>query len=320
MNTSKFSLFFTIPLMIAIVFVVVLPATGWTAARQSGSDDNTLYLDPGDYPADPLVERIGDVADVGFDFIDPSTGMEFVRVEGWCFQMGDTFGDGGSDEQPVHEVCVDDFYMGKYEVTIDQYRQYLQATGNTGGVDWDDDDCPLRNNSSYSLSGNKFGDDDNKPMVEVSWEGARDMARWLSRNSRGEYRLPTEAEWEYAARSGGKREKYSGGNNVDEVAWYDGNSNDRTHRVGTKAANGLGLHDMSGNVYEWCSDRYDSDYYGTSPRNNPEGPSSGSDRVFRGGGWDGDSRIVRSAYRNWYWPDGTNDGLGFRLVFAEGNR
>lgn len=136
----------------------------------------------------------------------------------------------------------------------------------------------------------------------------------MNSRSGSSYRLPNVAEWEYAARSGGKKEKYSGGNDVDAVAWYGyGKAGKSTHKVGTKQANGLGLHDMSGNVWEWCSDWYH--YYKSSPRNNPQGPSSGSSRVFRGGCWDDSPRIVRAAYRNRGGPGDRLNDLGFRLFF-----
>jgi len=184
-------------------------------------------------------------------------------------------------------------------------------------VDWSDDDCPIRKGGSYSLSRNKFGRDGDQPMVEVSWHGAKAFADWLSRKSGKDFRLPTEAECEYAARSGGKREKYAGGNNLDRVAWYDDNSGGRTHAVGTKAANGLGLYDMSGNVWEWCQDVYDSDAYSRHSRHNPVITSGGSRRVHRGGGWGNNPRNVRSANRFRNDPDNTINNLGFRLCLPQ---
>lgn len=122
-------------------------------------------------------------------------------------------------------------------------------------------------------------------MESVSWNDAQEFISKLNRQTGKSYRLLTEAEWEYAARSGSKREKYSGSDNIDAVAWSSSNSSGAPHPVGAKAANGLGIYDMSGNVWEWCQDWYGDSYYGSSPRSNAVGPASGSFRVFRGGSW-----------------------------------
>jgi len=225
----------------------------------------------------------------GKTFTDPTTGMEFVFVPGGCYQMGDTIGDGVGNEKPVHEVCVDDYYLGKYEVTQDQYQK---ITGS---------------NPSKFRGGNH-------PVGQVSWHDAQDYLRKLNSRSNQSYRLPTEAEWEYAARSGGKDQIYSGGNNIDAVAWYDSNSGNQTHLVGQKQTNGLGLYDMTGNVWEWCQDWYGKGYYAQSSRTNPQGPGSGADRVYRGGSWNFGATHVRSALRNRNWPGIRNYNLGFRLV------
>jgi len=196
------------------------------------------------------------------EFKDLTTGIEMVFVKGGCYQMGDTFGDGESDEKPVHEVCVDDYYIGKYEVTQGQWKAIMG------------------NNPSY------FKDcGDNCPVEQVSWNDIQDFMTKLNNKTGKNYRLPTEAEWEYAAKSGGKSEKYAGGNDIDSVAWYTSNSGGKTHPVGQKTANGLGIYDMSGNVWEWVNDWYGDKYYGESPKNNPKGSNSGSDRVLRGGCW-----------------------------------
>jgi len=139
----------------------------------------------------------------------------------------------------------------------------------------------------------------------------------LNSRSQKTYRLPTEAEWEYAARSGGKREKYAGSNSPDSVAWYSSNSGDSTHPVGRKSPNGLGLYDMSGNVWEWCLDWYSKDYYDSSPRHNPRGPESGLKRVIRGGSWTTLERGLRSTHRVGAKVNYRNKSLGFRLVVFE---
>ena len=234
----------------------------------------------------------------GKTFKDAATGMEMIFVKGGCYQMGDTFGDGGKDEKPVHDVCVSDFYMGKHEVTQGQWKRIM---GN--------------NPSSFSSCG------DNCPVENVSWNDVQNFIGKLNSRTGKRYRLPTEAEWEYAARSGGKSEKWSGTSSessLGDYAWYISNSGRRTHPVGQKQPNGLGLHDMSGNVWEWCQDWYGSNYYGGSGRDNPVGPSSGSYRVIRGGGWSGSAASARAAFRSGYLPDDRYYDLGFRLALPPG--
>jgi formylglycine-generating enzyme required for sulfatase activity len=231
---------------------------------------------------------------------DPITGMEFVFIKGGCYQMGDTFGE--NDEKPVHEVCVDDFYMGKYEVTQKQWRDVM---GNNPSYFKNCDNCPVEN-VSYNDVQKFINKLNNKSPLKKGDEGVV-------------YRLPTEAEWEYAARSGGKNEEYAGGNDIDSVAWYGGNSITPSHPVpshpvGQKEPNGLGLYDMSGNVWEWVQDWYDENYYRNSPRDNPKGPSSGFHRVKRGGSCYNDPRSVRSANRLSPPPDFRYKFLGFRLA------
>jgi formylglycine-generating enzyme required for sulfatase activity len=138
----------------------------------------------------------------------------------------------------------------------------------------------------------------------------------LNKITGGDYRLPTEAEWEYAARGGNKSQgyKYSGSNTIGDVAWYYDNSGSKTHAVGTKQANELGIYDMSGNVYEWCSDWYGADYYSSSRQTNPMGPSSGSYRVIRGGSWCNRARYCRVSIRGSNFPSIRYDLIGFRLV------
>lgn len=227
-------------------------------------------------------------------FIEPVTGMEFLLVPAGCFEMGDTFGDGNRDEQPVHEVCVDSFYIGTYEVTQGQYQQLMETNPS------------------------RFSTDTQYPVEQVSWNDARQFIAELNQKSGRNYRLPTEAEWEYAARSGGKKEKFAGGNELDSVAWYWSYRDDiySTKQVGSKMANGLGIFDMSGNVWEWCSDWYNSTYYNTSEQTNPPGPSSGSTRVARGGAWSNHPWHMRASFRAHYPPERRVINLGFRLVHA----
>jgi len=226
-------------------------------------------------------------ARAGQTWRDPSTGMEFVHVPKGCYRMGSNSGD--DDEKPVHEVCVDGFWLGKYEVTQGQWRKVMGS-----------------NPSKFKHCGS------NCPVENGSWNDVQNYIRKLNGKGGAKFRLPTEAEWEYACSSGGKDEKYSGSNSVGRVAWYGDNSGDKAHRVGTKSANGLGLHDMSGNVWEWVQDVYGN--YSSHSRNNPVNTEGGSRRVNRGGGWDGGARASRCADRYGRGPGYRPLDLGFRLL------
>ena len=219
---------------------------------------------------------------------------DMVYIKGGCFDMGDIFGDGAGDEIPVHTVCVGDFYLGKTEVT---QKQWVDIIGH--------------NPAKF-----KSGD---RPVERVSWNSVQDFIKKLNKVTGMNYRLPTEAEWEYAARNGGDRGKWAGADNeseLDEYAWYYSNSaRDGTHSVAGKEPNGLGLYDMMGNVWEWCSDWYDRDYYENSPAKNPQGPSDGSTRVLRGGGWRSKPEHLRTADRNDFVPTSKKfANIGFRLA------
>ena len=245
--------------------------------------------------------------------------MEFVAVPPGCFQMGNTFGDAYYIEMPVHEVCVNDFSIGKFDVTRGAFKQFVEDTGYLTEAEKGDgcyayDGKAWKKDSTANWRSPGFPQSDDHPVVCVSWNDSIAYTKWLSRQNNHDYRLPTEAEWEYAARSGGKHEKFAGGDDVEAVAWYSDNSDYRTHPVGQKRANGLGLYDMSGNVWQWTADWYDESYYWKSPRNNPEGPSTGSNRVFRGGSWFYDSRGARTSYRDFFVPGYRSSYLGFRLV------
>lgn len=246
-----------------------------------------------DFPRGMNSEIAWEITAGGQAFTDAATGMEFVFIKGGCYEMGDTFGDGEGDEKPVHEVCVNDFYLGKYEVKQGQWQAVM---GN--------------NPSNFKDCGASC------PVEQISWNDTQDFIGRLNGKTGKNYRLPTEAEWEYAARSGGKREKYAGGDDLDRVAWYSSNSGSKTHPVGTKAPNGLGLYDMSGNVWEWCQDWYGEKFYGESPRDNSRGPSSGQYRVRRGGAWNSKPQNVRAADRGWSGPAYRLDVDGFRLSMS----
>jgi formylglycine-generating enzyme required for sulfatase activity len=221
--------------------------------------------------------------------------------------MGTASG-GYDNERPVHTVNIKTFYMGKHEVTQKEWREIM---GNNPS-NFKGDNLPVENVSWFDAIEycNKLSI---KEGLTPAYRGSGDgiTCDW---NANG-YRLPTEAEWEFAAKGGIKDYlvyEYSGGNNVGTVAWYDGNSGRSTHPVGTKAVNSLGIYDMSGNVWEWCWDRYES--YSSGAQDNPRGPVSGAYRVIRGGGW-GDSAVyVRSANRYSYTPSHRFYYYGFRLV------
>ncbi|WP_334103369.1 formylglycine-generating enzyme family protein [Mesotoga prima] len=257
-------------------------------------------------------------------FIKTTSGIEMVYVEGGTFTMGDTWGDGDSDEKPTHKVTLTyNFYIGNYETTFNEYDAFCEATGRIKPKDED------------------WGRG-NRPVVWVSWWDAIAYCNWLSEkeglpkayNSNGDflgsdgkvttdpdkvvgYRLPTEAEWEYAARGGkySKGYKYSGSNGVQEVAWFSDNSGSRTRDIGRRMANELGIYDMSGNVWEWCSDWYG--LYTVTSQIDPysyKATSSGSRRVYRGGGWSSSATYTRVADRFNISPTYSYYNLGFRIA------
>jgi len=216
---------------------------------------------------------------------------EMVWVEGGTFTMGCTSEQDSScwdDELPAHQVTLNDFDIGKYEITQKQWVLIMGTNPST----------------------NKG---DNLPVENVSWDEAQEFIRRLNDSASKQYRLPTEAEWEYAARGGNKSKKYkySGGNDINAVAWYKDNSGGKSHAVGTKAANELGIYDMNGNVNEWCSDRYDA--YSASPQTNPQGASSGLSFVYRGGCYSDRTDFCRITVRCFFHSSYT-DNMGLRVV------
>jgi len=229
----------------------------------------------------------------------PIRGM--VYVNGGCFDMGDTFGEGKDEEKPVHGVCVDTFYIGKYEVTQKEWKDVM---GRHSSLIYGCDRCPV---------------------AYVTWSDVQEYIKKLNRKTGRRYRLPTEAEWEYAARERGKRIRFGTGKDtigIEEANYWNAKRKNKGSfasvygggpmPVGTFAPNALGLYDMSGNVWEWVGDRYGN--YRRSPRNNPKGPSYGSSRVFRGGSWRSSLSSLRAAFRNYDPPSYRDHDLGFRLV------
>ncbi len=244
---------------------------------------------------------------------------EFVAVPAGCFIMGNGFSDGYHLENPLHEVCLDGFAIARFDVMVGEFRQFVAATGYRSEAE-QVDGCYVYDGSSWqkgvaaSWRSPGFKQDDSHPVVCVSWNDAVAYAKWLSGRDKRNYRLPTEAEWEYAARGGGRIEKYAGGDDVDAVAWYSANADASTHPVGQKKGNDLGLYDMSGNVWQWTADWYGERYYRESPKKSPQGAANGTKRLFRGGSWFYDARGVRASYRDFAVPSYRSSYLGFRLL------
>lgn len=246
-------------------------------------------------------------------YTESITGMKFVFVKGGCFEMGDVFGDGEDDQRPVHEECVDGFYIGKYEVTQGQWEKVM---GN--------------NPSKYKFE--KWFKRSNKyPVENVCWNDVQGFIKKLNQKTGENFRLPTEAEWEYAARSGGRDERFAGFSSKDDLYRYanfcDNNctkdwktrSQDddykNTSPVGSYKPNGLGIYDMTGNVWEWCLDIYGYGADGEHQSNAPVHMEDGFFRFFRGGSWGSKPEYLRAYVRDYNpSPDVRSGGLGLRLV------
>ena len=227
----------------------------------------------------------------GKTYIETAKGLnlKMIYVEGGTFAMGSNSGE--SDEKPVHNVTLDSYYIGETEITQAQWRAVMGS-----------------NPSNYK--------GDNRPVECVSWHDAQEFCKKLSELTGKRYVLPTEAQWEYAARGGNQSKgyTYSGSNNIDEVAIYYSNSGSGHSKVKSKKPNELGIYDMSGNVWEWCSDWYSSSSYSSSSQTNPQGPNSGGYRVLRGGSWFNYASYCRVAFRSYNIPSGTFNYCGFRVV------
>ena len=235
-------------------------------------------------------------------------GVSFVMVpvKGGTFTMGATAEQTGarSDESPTHQVTLSSYYIGQTEVTQALWKAVMGYSPTSDGSSW----------SSYAGLG------DNYPAYNISYNDVLSFISKLNSLTGRTFRMPTEAEWEYAARGGNKSKgnRYSGGYNLFHVGWYTGNSSSMTHPVAQKSANELGLYDMSGNVFEWCSDWYGS--YSSSSQTNPTGPSTGSNRVLRGGGWLNNASVCRVAFRNYGSPAVRANGVGVRLVLSSSQK
>lgn len=270
---------------------------------------------------------------------------DMVLVQGGNFMMGrdaakdKVVGVEFKNELPRHQVTLKDFYIGKYEVSVKEYKEFIQATG--GHMPSSPDSAWFAEHPDtklyYPLSKTQWwGWKDDYPMHNIDWFDAIRFCNWKSEKegltkvytfvtksevkwdlSANGYRLPTEAEWEYAAR-GGKLSKgynFSGSNNIDEVAWYDGTSKLKgPAKIGTKKPNELGIYDMSGNVWEWCNDYFSDGYYSRSPKVDPPGPQANIYRVLRGGSWHYRADYARIANRDGPNAGFTNFNYGFRLA------
>lgn len=273
--------------------------------------------------------------------------IEMLPVTGGEFTMGQSdpniYCDNYTkDEQPQHKVVLDNFLMSKFPVTIYQFKKFINDTRFETSADkkkWSNIWVIKRYwlgteysygkkenlNWQFDLYGKKWEDFEfNHPVIHISWYDANEFCKWLTLKTGIKYRLPTEAEWEYAAGKGivekltyTWEQVWAGTTDINDLGnflWMDSNANDKPHPVGLKKANILGLHDMCGNVYEWCNDWYDDNYYSKSPKNNPKGPEAGTTKVIRGGCFHNDHRWCRIAARSYREVDGSFPDVGFRII------
>ena len=238
------------------------------------------------------------------------SGIEFISIPSGEFIMGSIKGE--SDEKPEHKMSVCSFYMSKHEVTFTQYDFFCEKTGRKKPSDVG------YGRANWEKMGMEVSPDDLKwgrgslPVINVSWHDAKAYCSWLSKKTGKKIRLPYETEWEYACRAGTTGLYYD--DNIDDIAWHNGNSNNQTHPVMKKKPNAFGLYDMLGNVWEWCEDWYDPLIYTKSNRKKTKGPKKGSCRVVRGGSWINKPEVCTAHRRRGCDPVKSGSGLGFRLV------
>ena len=294
---KKYSFLYLIPVLLMLVVPFQTSADDFVRGdcNEDGNvtiaDVTTLidYLLSGSWVDNPTQPADGDV----FTYYVNSVPFNMVYVEGGTFWMGATdeqAGDYSGDETPVNRVHLSSYYIGQTEVTQELWREVMGT------------------NPSNFLGNIK------RPVEQVTWNDCQTFLTRLNELTGMNFRLLTEAEWEFAARGGNKSQgyKYAGGNTIGTVAWYISNASNTTHPVATKAPNELGLYDMSGNVDEWVNDRYG--VYTSGEKTDPTGPTTGSSRVNRGGGWDGGATYCRVSYRGNGMPTSTSYHLGLRLA------
>jgi sulfatase modifying factor 1 len=223
-------------------------------------------------------------------------GIKWIRVEGGKFKMGNNNGL-SPDESPEHEVTLNGFFISATEVTFDQYDRFCIAANR-----------PKPNDNGWGRGA--------MPVINVDWNDAYEYCQWASKMTGTAIRLPTEAEWEFAARGGRKSRgfTFSGGNQLDDVGWYSEDSGNRSHPVAGKMPNELGIHDMTGNVWEWCADWYSDEYYSVEPIQNPQGPVSGQYHVLRGGSWISSAAYNHVTTRSSLRSDYISASNGFRVA------
>lgn len=266
-----------ISLMIALLPIIAFAQNAEEKVKKSGNNQTPVEWEHSKASKEVIIQRLI---------------KNMVYVEGGTFTMGATSEQGGDvldREKPAHQVTLSSFYIGKYEVTQEEWEAVMGSNPS-------------------SFKGAK------RPVESVSWSDCSQFIIMLNSLTGKNFRMLTEAEWEYAARGGhiGNGYKYAGSNILDDVSWSHFTSSDTTHEVGKLGSNELGLYDMSGNVWEWCSDWYGC--YEYREQSNPTGPSTGFDRVFRGGSWYSDAWICRLPFRSCKSPDYTSDQVGLRLA------
>jgi formylglycine-generating enzyme required for sulfatase activity len=292
-----------------------LAVAGWLVwgGKHTGSEQ---FLQGLESPSEGKENKIG--PETGKNWAIPGLSLTMIWVPPGQFEMGSYRVE--DDEKPLHSVEISNgFWIGQTEVTNGQWDAFTKATGYDGTEDPE----YLRHHRDWK---NFASDAPDYPVVCVSWYNVTAFCQWLTQREaeagrlpeRYEYRLPTEAEWEFAARGGEQNERvrYVGGNRIERVAWFNENSQGQTHPVGQKKANSLRIYDMSGNVWEWCWDRYDPAYYSRSPASDPTGPDSGWNRVYRGGAWLEAEVHCRTSNRDFHPANHAEKHLGFRVALG----